>query len=124
MEHARKEWADLTNKSLERLGREERVDHRSYARQGVDQDPGRHFGPAAAHMISRGHHHDRLESAVNAVTNSERLEAVDRAIASLEVERQAIVASEQKRVEYEWASSGGTGSGTGQTRDQDDSRSR
>jgi hypothetical protein len=117
-------WADLTNKTLERLGREERVDHRSYARQGVDQDPGRHFGPTAAHMINRGEHHDRLENAVNAVTDSERREAVDLAIADLETERQAVVASEQKRVEREWSSSGSASSGGGPTRDQDDSRSR
>ena len=75
-------------------------------------------------MISRGQHHDRLESAVSAVTDSERLEAVDRAIADLVVERQAVVASEQKRVEHEWASSGGTSGGGGPTRDQDESRSR
>jgi hypothetical protein len=124
MEHARQKWADLTNKTLERSGREERVDHRSYARQGIDQDAGRHYGPAAAHMMSRGQHHDRLESAVNAVTDSERLEAMDRAIADLETERQAVVASEQKSVEYEWASSGSTGGGGGPTRDHDDSRSR
>jgi hypothetical protein len=124
MEHARTRWADLTNKTLDRLGREERVDHRSYARQGVDQEAGRHFGPAAAHMINRGQHHGRLENAVNAVTDSERLAAVDRAIAALETERQAVVASEQKRVEYEWASSGGTSGAGGATRDQDDSRSR
>ena len=124
MEHARQKWADLTNKTLERLGREERVDHRSYARQGVDRDAGSHYGPAAAHMMSRGQHHDRLEGAVNAVTDSERLEAMDRAIADLETERQAVVASEQKSVEYEWASGGSTGSGGGPTRDHDDSRSR
>ncbi len=100
------EWADLTNKTLERLGREERVDHRSYARQGVESEAGRHFGPAAAHMVSRGQHHDRLEIAANAVTDSERLQAVDRAIADLEIERQAVVASEQKRVDREWASDG------------------
>jgi MobA/MobL family protein len=123
MEHARKQWADLTNKTLERLGRDGRVDHRSYTRQGVDQDPGRHFGPAAAHMISRGQHHDRLDSAANALTDSERLQAIDRAIGDLEFERQAVLAGEQKRVERESAPGGGT-SGGGPTRDQDESRSR
>jgi hypothetical protein len=49
---------------------------------------------------------------------------MDRAIADLETERQAVVASEQKSVEYEWASGGSTGSGGGPTRDHDDSRSR
>jgi hypothetical protein len=75
-------------------------------------------------MMSRGQHHDRLEGAVNAVTDSERLETVDRAIADLETERQAVVASEQKRVDYEWASSGSTSGAGGPARDQDDSRSR
>ena len=124
MEHARSQWANLTNKTLERLGREERVDHRSYARQGVEEEAGRHFGPAAAHMVSRGQHHDRLESAAHAVTDSERLQAVDRAIADLEIERQAVIASEQKRVDREWASDGATSGGGGPTRDQDESRSR
>jgi len=124
MEHARKQWADLTNKTLERLGREERVDHRSYARQGVEEEAGRHFGPAAAHMVSRGQYHDRLESAADAVTDSERLQAVDRAIADLEIERQAAIASEQKRADREWSSDGGASGGGGPTRDQDESRSR
>ena len=61
--------AALTNETLERLGREERVDHRSYARQGRDDEPGRHYGPAAAHLVSRGRAHDGLEGAAQAVTD-------------------------------------------------------
>jgi len=75
-------------------------------------------------MASRGQHHDRLEVAASAVTDSERLQAVDRAIADLETERQAVIASEQKRVDREWASDGGASGGGGPTRDQDESRSR
>jgi hypothetical protein len=124
VEHARMQWADLTNKTLERLERQERVDHRSYARQGVGQNAGRHFGPAAAHMIGRGQHHDRLEIAAHAATDSERLHAVDRAIADLETERQAVIASDQKRAEWERASDGGAGGSGGPARGQDESRSR
>jgi len=124
MEHERQKWADLTNKTLERLGCEERVDHCSYARQGVDQDAGRHYGPAAAHMMSRGQHHDRLESAVNAVTDSERLESVDRAIADLETERQAVVASEQKRVDYGSDADGVLESVPGRLRESKTARNR
>src|SRR5262245_53000961 len=51
VERARERWADATNRTLERLGRVERVDHRSYERQGVDRQPGEHYGPAAAHMV-------------------------------------------------------------------------
>src|SRR5690242_12741055 len=97
--NTRERWADLTNKTLERVGHEERVDHRSYSRQGIDQEAGRHFGPAAAHMVSRGGSHDRLEVAATHASDQQRLEAVDRAIADLETERQAFIASEQKRVE-------------------------
>ncbi len=45
VENARREWAELTNKTMARLGREERVDHRSYERQGVDQEAGRALRP-------------------------------------------------------------------------------
>jgi hypothetical protein len=63
MEHARERWAELTNATLERCGRRERVDHRSYERQGIDREPGEHFGPGAAHVVARGQSHDRLEAA-------------------------------------------------------------
>ena len=61
IEQARKRWADLTNKTLERCGRAERVDHRSYERQGIDREPGDHYGTAAARMVDRGEDHDRLD---------------------------------------------------------------
>ena len=64
MERARERWAEPTNQMLRARGREERVDHRSYERQGIDRDPGRHYGPAAAYMTARGREHDRLEEAV------------------------------------------------------------
>jgi hypothetical protein len=84
VEHARERWAQLTNDMLERNGRAERVDHRSYERQGIDREPGQHFGPAAAHIASRGVQHDRLTDAADAADTVDRIEQIDRAIASLE----------------------------------------
>jgi MobA/MobL family len=84
MEHARERWAELTNAPLARSGRDERVDHRSYERQGLDREPGQHFGPAAAYIVSRTETHDRLESAARVATDNDRLHAVERAIADLE----------------------------------------
>ena len=52
MEHARERWATMTNAALAEHGRSERVNHRSFELQGVDRDPGRHFGPAAAHAAT------------------------------------------------------------------------
>ena len=124
VEQSRERLAALTNQTLERLGREERVDHRSYARQGRDGEPGRHFGPVAAHLVSRGRAHDGIEGAAQAVTDQYRLETLDRAIGDVETERQALLVSEQKRLDWEWASDGGAGRGGGVTRDHDDDRTR
>lgn len=47
-------WADVCNRALEQIGRPERIDHRSYARQGIDQVPTVHMGVAAMQMERRG----------------------------------------------------------------------
>ena len=84
MEHARERWATLTNEMLARRGRDERVDHRSYERQGIDLEPGRHYGPAAAHMAARGVDHERLDEAVGYAQDRDVLSAIDRQIEALE----------------------------------------
>ena len=47
-------WAAYTNRALEAAGKPERIDHRSYKRQGVDKIPTVHMGPAASQMERRG----------------------------------------------------------------------
>ena len=47
-------WAAYTNRALEAAGRPERIDHRSYKRQGIDKIPSIHMGPAASQMERRG----------------------------------------------------------------------
>ena len=47
-------WATYTNRALEAAGRPERIDHRSYKRQGIDKIPTVHMGPAASQMERRG----------------------------------------------------------------------
>jgi len=47
-------WAAYANRALETAGRPERIDHRSYKRQGVDKIPSIHMGPAASQMERRG----------------------------------------------------------------------
>ncbi|MGL5253422.1 MAG: MobQ family relaxase [Brevinema sp.] len=53
-EQWRSAWADCVNAALEQNGHSERVDHRSYVRQGVDQIPTIHLGAAASQMEKRG----------------------------------------------------------------------
>jgi hypothetical protein len=47
-------WAEICNQVLEQNGHTERIDHRSYARQGIDQIPTVHLGVAAFQMEKRG----------------------------------------------------------------------
>ncbi len=50
----RQGWAEAVNAALERAGHAERIDHRSYERQGVEQIPTVHLGVAASAMEKRG----------------------------------------------------------------------
>lgn len=53
-EEWRAAWADCVNAALERGNHAERIDHRSYERQGIDQIPTVHLGVAAHQMEKRG----------------------------------------------------------------------
>ena len=50
----RHSWETITNRYLEAAGRPERVDLRSFERQGIQQIPTIHLGPAAHQMEKRG----------------------------------------------------------------------
>ena len=47
-------WADVSNRYLERAGREERIDHRSNAARGLDKIPTIHEGVAAQALERKG----------------------------------------------------------------------
>lgn len=53
-EQWRAAWAEYANRALEQAGRPERIDHRSYKRQGVELLPTVHLGVAATRMERRG----------------------------------------------------------------------
>ena len=53
-EEWRAAWAQLCNRALEQNGHAERIDHRSYERQEIDQIPTVHLGVAASAMEKRG----------------------------------------------------------------------
>ena len=57
----REAWADVSNRYLERAGREERIDHRSNAARGLDEIPTIHEGAAAQALERRGIISDRCE---------------------------------------------------------------
>jgi hypothetical protein len=53
-EEWRAAWADICNQALEQNDHTERIDHRSYERQGIDQIPTIHLGVAASQMERQG----------------------------------------------------------------------
>lgn len=57
----RKAWADVTNKYLERYSHEERIDHRSFAERGIEEQPTIHEGVSARAMEAKGIISDRCE---------------------------------------------------------------
>ena len=46
----RERWADHANRSLERIGSGERIEHRSFAERGIDREPEPKLGPKAARL--------------------------------------------------------------------------
>ena len=57
----REAWADVSNRYLERAGREERIDHRSNAARGLDEIPTIHEGVTAQALERKGIISDRCE---------------------------------------------------------------
>lgn len=53
LEEWRRAWADLCNSRFEEKGLSCRIDHRSYERQGIEQLPTVHEGPAVRQMEAR-----------------------------------------------------------------------
>ena len=58
-EEWRNAWADITNKYLKENSIQEKVDHRSYQRQGIEQIPTIHLGVSASQMEKKGIATDR-----------------------------------------------------------------
>jgi hypothetical protein len=90
VEAARAQWAGKVN-ALERHGRSDLVDHRSFARQGLDREPGTHYGPSAPHVAARGQDHERLDDAAADRDGTHRVQAIDREITRLEAARDELL---------------------------------
>lgn len=50
----RSNWSDICNRYLEQNNIAERIDHRSYERQGIDKTPSIHLGVQASQMEQKG----------------------------------------------------------------------
>lgn len=50
----REAWADMVNRAIEQVGIRERIDHRSHAARGFDEQPTIHEGVEAMHLEEKG----------------------------------------------------------------------
>ena len=68
-------WAEQANQALAEAGYELRIDHRSYAEQGIERLPSVHLGPTVAAMEARGIETERgAEARRREQVNAELLE--------------------------------------------------
>lgn len=76
----REKWACLCNQALKEFGTEARIDHRSYADQGVDRVPQPKVGPNSWHIYRRtgikNERYQRYEKAVDTNRSKDRLDAL------------------------------------------------
>lgn len=91
----RKAWADICN---ERLEAADKIDHRSYAEQGIEKIPTVHEGYAARALVAAGGISERVEL-------NEQIKAVNAELMRIAAERQTVYANlivlqrEQKKEE-------------------------
>lgn len=84
----RSSWADHVNTALERAGYEARVDHRSHADRGIEDEPTKKEGAAAHGMEARGMNSDRMaQNRAIRARNQKRLEALARMKAEVKASR-------------------------------------
>ncbi|MCL2838296.1 MAG: MobA/MobL family protein [Oscillospiraceae bacterium] len=83
-EEWRSAWANVCNKHLELANSEQRIDHRSYARQGVQQIPTIHLGTVAHQLEKRGIRTERGDRNREIEITNKRLRQLKRRISKLQ----------------------------------------
>jgi hypothetical protein len=87
----RESWANIVNKHLEHFGHDNRVDHRSYERQGLEQIPTIHLGVVAHDMEQKGIATERgdINRSINAA--NARMQNINKEIRTTKKERHDIL---------------------------------
>lgn len=98
VEKWRKSWAELCNTYLQKAGREERVDHRSYERQGLDILPTQHLGTAASQMENKNIKTERGEVNRHIRIVNQTIRFYNEEIAKLKEEAKQFVQSVKDKV--------------------------
>lgn len=99
LETWRAQWAAYQNRALERAGRRERVDHRSYEAQGVEREAEPKLGPTAAKMEREGKASERGDERRAAQERNRLREALKKEaeVVDLALERERRTEEAQRR---------------------------
>lgn len=117
LEGWRERWEAHANRALERAGRDERIDHRSFADRGVDREPQPKLGPVAAKLERQGivtergdelraveaRNTERAELEVRRDGLSRQIEAVREALAALRERAEETAARAGSAVRDAWS---------------------
>ncbi len=109
----REQLADHINKSLERLGINDRVDHRSYKDQGIDKVATKHEGHIVRAMESRGQETDIGSYNKKVIEHNKMLELIDKQLKIYEKQKGEV---ENGRIENDGARNSNTRSEGGNIR--------
>lgn len=91
VEEWRAAWADVCNWYLSMGNVKDRIDHRSYARQGVEQEPTIHEGYAARQMEKRGEVSERCQENREIQQRNSLLKMLHDALKAIAAQIQALV---------------------------------
>ena len=80
LEAQRLAWQEHANLALAQAGRAEKIDHRSYAAQGINRIPQIHLGPQVAAMRKKGITTDKGEEYERIVAANRELEALEKSL--------------------------------------------
>lgn len=89
----REAWAAAANQALERAGEPERIDHRSYAAQGIEREPDVYLNATVRAMEARGIETDRGNAAREVVAAARQLDELAAQEAALLEERASLIAA-------------------------------
>jgi hypothetical protein len=96
----RENWAGANNRVFERLGLDERIDHRSYRARGIDREPTIHLGHEAAALERRGIRIEKGDHNREVMRRNEE-RATQKELETLKVEKTEQYIDELDKLEWE-----------------------
>lgn len=96
LENIREQWASYANQVLSKKGLEQRIDHRSYQRQGLTKAPTIHLGSVATQMERKGKQSNRGDQNRQVQQQNQQITHTTALIISLKEQREKLLQQQQQ----------------------------